>query len=46
MPDDVLDKAFADYEDFTATFAVDQLSLYQQDAEGTWHPIKDYRLQA
>ncbi len=46
MPDDVLDKAFVDYEDFTATFAVDQLSLYQQDAEGTWHPIKDYRLQA
>jgi 2'-5' RNA ligase len=46
MPEDVLDKAFAEFEDFSAVFAADHLSLFQQDTEGIWHPIRDYRLQA
>lgn len=45
MPEDVLDKAFAEFEDFSAVFAVDHISLFQQDADGKWHSIRDYRLQ-
>ena len=44
MPEDVLDRAFEEYEDFSAIFVADCITLYQQELDGVWHPIRDYRL--
>ena len=44
MPEDCLDKAFEEYADFTALFAADHFTLFQQDDDGVWHSIRDYRM--
>lgn len=44
MPEDVLDQAYSDFAAYDAVFAVDRFTLYQQDADGVWQAIRDYRL--
>lgn len=44
MPTEILDVAYAEFRDFEAVFVVDRFTLYQQDTEGAWQAIKDYRL--
>ena len=44
MPKEVLDEAYTDYRDFEAIFVVDRFTLYQQDPDGMWQPVRDYRL--
>jgi 2'-5' RNA ligase len=45
LTEEVLDQAFAEFADFQAIFVADRFSLYQQDADGSWQLVKDYRLQ-
>lgn len=44
MPEDVLDHAFEEYANYSAIFVADCITLYQQELDGVWHPIRDYRL--
>lgn len=37
---DDLDRAFADLADFSCTFDVDAITLYQQDDDGMWHAVQ------
>lgn len=41
---EVLDRAFGEFADFDAVFVADRFTLYQQDDQGSWHAIRDYRL--
>jgi 2'-5' RNA ligase len=43
--DDVqLDEAFDGLRDFVAQFLVDRFVMYAQDADGAWHPQRDFAL--
>ena len=44
LPAEVLEQAYNDFADFDAVFVCDRFTLYQQDNEGVWQAIKDYRL--
>lgn len=46
LAEDVLDRAFTEYADFSAVFVADCITLYQQEIDGVWHSIRDYRLSA
>lgn len=40
----VLDQAFTEFADFDAVFVADRFTLFQQDDQGVWQGIRDYRL--
>lgn len=46
MSDEVLDKAFEELADYSAIFVADSITLFQQETDGIWHAIRDYRLSA
>lgn len=46
MPEEVLDRAFEEYANYSAIFVADCITLYQQELDGVWHAIRDYRLSA
>jgi 2'-5' RNA ligase len=46
LPDDVLDRAFAEMADFECTFEVDRFSLYVHERENGWVPRTDFALSA
>ena len=46
MPEEVLDRAFEEYANYSAIFVADGITLYQQELDGVWHAIRDYRLSA
>jgi len=44
VPDDALDRAFADLASFEARFAVPEIHLYEHGDDGMWRPIGRYAL--
>ncbi|WP_298459458.1 2'-5' RNA ligase family protein [uncultured Cellulomonas sp.] len=44
VPDDALDRAFAELAPFEARFAVDAISVYEHGDDGVWRPVRDYPL--
>ena len=46
LPDDVLDRAFADLAGFECDFVVDRFSLFVHDLDAGWVPTRDFALSA
>ncbi|MFJ4844379.1 MULTISPECIES: 2'-5' RNA ligase family protein [unclassified Streptomyces] len=42
IPDEALDRAQLELADFTAAWTASCFSLYEQDDEGVWRPLRDY----
>jgi hypothetical protein len=44
VPDDVLDRAYAEYEHFRLRFAAEEITRYELGEDGIWLPEREYRL--
>lgn len=44
LPDEVLDRAFADLRDFESTFEVEEFWLYVHDEHDGWQPVRSFPL--
>lgn len=46
VPDDALDRAFAELADFEAVFRVTSLQVYEHGDDGVWRPARSFPLRA
>jgi len=44
LPESALDAAFEDFAEYHFSFAAEAFTLYRQDADGVWQPVRDYPL--
>ncbi len=44
VPDEALDRAFAELADFECTFVVEEFHLYEHGADGVWRPVRSFAL--
>lgn len=46
VPDDDLDRAFAELADFEAQFLVDSIQVFEHGDDGVWRPVRSFPLTA
>lgn len=44
VPEQALDDAFRDFAEYRFAFTVEAFTLYQQDADLMWQPVREYQL--
>ena len=44
VPEAVMDEAFQAFADYRFSYVAEHFTLYMQDAERVWQPVRDYRL--